>query len=49
LGTSAFVPGLWASSILLFTVNIWILGITVEDVATVNNPANHIFAAPKIQ
>jgi len=49
LGTPSFVPGLWASSILLFIVNIWILGITLEDVATVNNPANHIFAAPKIQ
>ncbi|OCL00694.1 glycosyltransferase family 50 protein [Cenococcum geophilum 1.58] len=49
LGTSSFVPGLWASSILFFIVNIWILGIALEDIATVNDPANHIFAAPKIQ
>ena len=48
LGISSFVPGLWACSILFFIVNIWILGITLEDVATVNDPANHIFPAPKI-
>ena len=33
LGRSTFVPGLWISSLLFFAVNVWILGIIVEDVS----------------
>jgi GPI mannosyltransferase 1 subunit M len=32
LGRSTFVPGLWVSGLLFFVVNVWILGIIVEDV-----------------
>lgn len=32
LGRSTFVPGLWASSLLFFGVNVWILGIIIGDV-----------------
>ncbi|KAF2815204.1 uncharacterized protein BDZ99DRAFT_515945 [Mytilinidion resinicola] len=31
LGISSFVPGLWASSVFFFLVNIWILGIIITD------------------
>jgi phosphatidylinositol glycan class M len=34
LGISSFVPGLWASSILFFLVNIWILGIIITDLGS---------------
>lgn len=33
LGRSTFVPGLWLASMLFFSVNCWILGIIVQDVA----------------
>ncbi|KAK3071683.1 GPI mannosyltransferase 1 [Coniosporium uncinatum] len=32
LGRSTFVPGLWASGVLFFLVNSWILGIIISDV-----------------
>ncbi|MCJ1257392.1 GPI mannosyltransferase 1 [Lignoscripta atroalba] len=32
LGKSTFVPGLWVSSLLFFAVNMWILGIMIEDI-----------------
>jgi len=32
LGRSTFIPGLWGSSLLFYAVNMWILGIIVEDV-----------------
>ncbi|KAL8719981.1 MAG: hypothetical protein Q9225_003097 [Loekoesia sp. 1 TL-2023] len=32
LGLSTFVPGLFASGLLFFAVNIWILGVMVEDI-----------------
>jgi phosphatidylinositol glycan class M len=32
LGRSTFVTGLWPSSLLFFVVNVWILGIIVQDV-----------------
>ncbi|KAF2141114.1 glycosyltransferase family 50 protein [Aplosporella prunicola CBS 121167] len=32
LGNSTFVPGLWASSIVFFLINCWILGTIVTDV-----------------
>jgi phosphatidylinositol glycan class M len=32
LGRSTFVPGLWGSSLLFYAVDMWILGIIVEDV-----------------
>jgi phosphatidylinositol glycan class M len=32
LGRSTFVPGLWLSSLLFFAVNVWILGIVIQDV-----------------
>jgi len=31
LGRSTSVPGLWGSSLLFYAVNMWILGIIVED------------------
>ncbi|KAK5148842.1 GPI mannosyltransferase 1 [Oleoguttula sp. CCFEE 6159] len=35
LGQSTFIPGLWGASLLFFVVNIWILGIVVDDVGSV--------------
>ncbi|KAL8733954.1 MAG: hypothetical protein Q9181_003368 [Wetmoreana brouardii] len=32
LGQSTFVPGLWISGLVFFAVNIWILGIMVDDI-----------------
>ena len=32
LGQSTFVPGLWLSSLVFFAVNIWILGIVIDDI-----------------
>lgn len=32
LGKSTFFPGLWASSLAFFAVNVWLLGIIVVDV-----------------
>lgn len=32
LGLSTFVPGLFASSLFFFAVNVWILGIIVGDI-----------------
>ena len=32
LGQSTFVPGLWLSSLLFFGVNVWILGIVIDDI-----------------
>lgn len=32
LGLSSFVPGLFLASLFFFAVNVWILGIIVEDV-----------------
>ena len=32
LGKSAFVPGLWAAGLVFFVVNVWVLGIIIEDV-----------------
>ncbi|OCL13687.1 glycosyltransferase family 50 protein [Glonium stellatum] len=49
LGISSFVPGLWASSILFFVVNIWILGIALKDAASVENPRAKTIMAHKIQ
>ncbi|KAL8761248.1 MAG: hypothetical protein Q9184_002628 [Pyrenodesmia sp. 2 TL-2023] len=34
LGLSTFVPGLFVSGLLFFAVNVWILGIMVEDIGT---------------
>ena len=31
-GISTFVPGLWLSSLLFFSVNAWILGIIITDI-----------------
>ena len=31
LGKSSFVPGLWLASLVFFAVNVWILGIVIED------------------
>jgi len=35
LGNSTFVPGLWLSSLFFFAVNVWILGIVIQDVSSV--------------
>lgn len=32
LGTSSFLPGLWAASLVFFLVNCWILGVIIGDV-----------------
>ncbi|KKY17981.1 putative gpi mannosyltransferase [Phaeomoniella chlamydospora] len=32
LGDSAFVPGLWLASLSFFGINVWILGVIVQDV-----------------
>lgn len=32
LGLSSFVPGLYLAGLLFFAVNVWILGIIVQDV-----------------
>lgn len=32
LGKSTFFPGLWASSLAFFAVNVWLLGIIIVDV-----------------
>ena len=32
LGISTFVPGLFLASLFFFVVNVWILGIMVQDV-----------------
>jgi len=32
LGRSTFVPGLWGSGLLFYAVNMWILGIIVDDI-----------------
>lgn len=34
LGLSTFVPGLFVSGLVFFAVNVWILGIMVEDIGT---------------
>jgi hypothetical protein len=34
LGLSTFVPGLWLTSLLFFAVNIWILGVIVDDLGS---------------
>ncbi|KAL8835189.1 MAG: hypothetical protein Q9176_007044, partial [Flavoplaca citrina] len=31
LGLSTFVPGLFVSGLLFFAVNVWILGIVIQD------------------
>ena len=35
LAAQTFVPGLWASALAFFAVNVWILGIVVQDLARV--------------
>jgi len=35
LGNSTFVPGLWLSSLFFFAVNVWILGIVIQDISGV--------------
>lgn len=40
-GRSTFVPGLWASGLLFFAVNVWILGIVVGDVRRGNEIVKH--------
>ena len=32
LGQSTFVPELWLSSLFFFGVNVWILGIVIDDI-----------------
>jgi GPI mannosyltransferase 1 subunit M len=32
LGESTFVPGLWLSSLLFYAVNMWLLGVIIDDV-----------------
>ena len=32
LGRSTFVPGLWGSGLVFYAVNMWILGIIVDDI-----------------
>lgn len=39
LGRSTFVPGLWLSSLLFFAVNVWILGIVIQDVTGTAQPS----------
>ncbi|KAI4248296.1 MAG: hypothetical protein L6R42_009323, partial [Xanthoria sp. 1 TBL-2021] len=38
LGLSTFVPGLFVSGLLFFGVNVWILGIIVEDIGKRDSP-----------
>ncbi|KAI4272104.1 MAG: hypothetical protein L6R38_006696 [Xanthoria sp. 2 TBL-2021] len=38
LGLSTFVPGLFVSGLLFFAVNVWILGIIVEDIGKRDSP-----------
>ncbi|KAF2876881.1 GPI mannosyltransferase 1 [Massariosphaeria phaeospora] len=45
-GQSTFIPGLWASSILFFVVNVWILGIIILDVRA-KTPSRPQVAASK--
>jgi GPI mannosyltransferase 1 subunit M len=40
LGISSFFPGLWLASLGFFAVNVWILGIIVSDVASLQLPAS---------
>ena len=40
LGRSTFVPGLWGSGLLFYAVNMWILGIIVDDVG--KKPMNDV-------
>jgi phosphatidylinositol glycan class M len=35
LGQSSFVPGLFLACLFFFVVNVWVLGIIVEDVGDV--------------
>jgi len=37
LGKSTFVPGLWLSSLFFFVVNVWILGIVIQDVSGITS------------
>ncbi|KAF2837019.1 glycosyltransferase family 50 protein [Patellaria atrata CBS 101060] len=39
LGKSAFVPGLWTASITFFLVNVWILGIIINDIGESSDSA----------
>ena len=34
LGRSTFVPGLWGCGLVFFVVNMWVLGVVVEDIGS---------------
>lgn len=38
LGLSTFIPGLWLSSLLFFAVNVWILGLIIQDAIAAGQP-----------
>lgn len=40
LGITTFLPGLWLSSLIFFTVNVWILGVIVADVGGITGPSS---------
>ncbi len=41
-GYSTFVPGLWASSILFFVVNVCILGVIIQDTKAISEDARNV-------
>ncbi|KAI9746780.1 MAG: GPI mannosyltransferase 1, partial [Chaenotheca gracillima] len=42
LGLSTFVPGLWLASLAFFAVNVWILGIIVADIGSLNGAGTEV-------
>ncbi|KAF2192280.1 glycosyltransferase family 50 protein [Zopfia rhizophila CBS 207.26] len=48
LGNSTFVPGLWASSILFFLVNVWILSIIIQDVKAKSHLSHAVKPVKKV-
>jgi phosphatidylinositol glycan class M len=47
LGKSTFVPGLWASGILFFVVNVGILGVIIRDIKSKSRDGSRVNRSKK--